>query len=230
MELIVLLRKLIAVVALAFLVPTASRADSLVLGEYLPKAQAMLNGIYSGQTYYSTVEYTATSATTGHLLAKANAYIFTDVLSNMSLQASGSSTANFTIDVDLTNVGGNIGFVSNSVNNKLSIKDGSSTLQFFSSKLVAFEFTTGGQFKFKWEKDGGVAALASPIPYIGAIIYPQASVPSSFKSGNSSFGPILANTDVFMTPAPEAGIGGMALLSGLGGFSLLRRRACRSNN
>jgi hypothetical protein len=206
----VIFRKTMLFVALAWLVPLCARADSLVLGEYLPKAQAM----YNMMGYYSTVEYTAISATTGHLLAKANAYLYTDAAGVQSMQASSNSAANFTIDVYLTNIGGTIGLDTSSVNDQLSITDHSGTIQFFSTKLLALEFTSGGDFKFLWDKDKvkGAASLASPLPFIGAIVHPTSSVPSSFRTSNASFAPIQANTDVFMTPTPQSGIGGMLLL------------------
>jgi len=207
--------------ALVWWTPLVASADSLVLGEYLPKAQAM----YNSMGCYSTVQYTATSSTTGHLLAQANAYCYTDAAGHQSMEKSGSTVANFTIDVDLTNVEGTIGFVANSANNKLSITDGSHVLQFYSAKLLAFEFTTDGQFKLRWEKDGGAAALASALPFIGAIIYPKSSVPDSFRTSNASFTPIQANSDVFMTPVPQAGFGGIVLLVGATccGFARSRR-------
>jgi len=217
-------KKLIVAAFVLLIGVSANRAaaGSLVLGIYPPKASATAssNGaVVAGHTVFSTVEF---NAATGHLLAKANQYYFTPAPGGFGTEGYKDSVlANLTIDVDLVKVAGALTFVPNSPNNKLSVFDGS-TQTFLSTHLLNFQFTSAGQLKFLWQKDGGAAALASPLPFIGAIIStPQTLSLSSF---DSSFAPMNATTDIFMTPTPSTAVGGAGLFVAMAAMSKRRAR------
>ena len=211
--LVVLLRKMFLIVITAFVLSgTTARADSLSLGVYAPEAQ--IPGVTTSYKINTTLNEGVLRVTSNQL---GLTYFANDLLSGTDYDFGRIDLVVYFKKFDGVNYSVDLSDTRNSL--AVLFDDWYPNQPIFQSgKLYAFGWNSSAdpEFQFVWRKDHGASeVIASPLPFIGAIVKPTkgTSSPAFNNTFNADFQYAGGQADVFLTPVPSAACGGGLCMS-----------------